>query len=777
MSEKDEKDVMLKAEDTATPTISVKVKKRGGCGTFLLGFIFAFVLMLVVFVGTGLYMYYNMSIQKLESMIGITIPVEGDIKGLALKDLFAKKDRLVNASLDTLSTEFKVNLPETIPGTSLSLKETYEDEITFLGETKKVKEFRVQDIANNLNAFVEAVLPKIYSHITIGQIVDTAGTTILTDLGYPAMIEKFYNIGTAEAPNMKTLSELTINQALEKVPEYFSNSTLTVQMALDAIGAEWLPKPEEGKPDIYAELRNLKIQDINIENITSKVTGEVLLKMVDLSGYDFLNTEEFKATKLDKIGDYISGLELGEFVEYGTVVAGDAATQNTYFAKSQYKNLDKTTKLSKIKQAILDLKLNQIFDEVDLSKIGSMYSTTVTVEAFLSPIDGVTFATAVSDPTSGESAVDWSKYDGYVQLIKDATSATYATKINEANIQNLLGGADYITPVAKIAGFTISVIKDSENAVDTLLAEFGTLGEMVGGSAGGIFDIIKEVTIQDLLNRPADAINEKLKTSSEPLETLLGDVPADANVIIKTVMSIEIGNLFTNGSTAITEAISTKTLGDMMNLSGATGFVSLLANVSLGDLMGSSAVNAIKNALTTKTVNGIATDVTLGEFLEIDTESASGVLKKMAGINMVQLLGNATTPAKPSEAIQGVINSLMLKDVFGEYDEKSMSTILKELYGMDVTDGQGSMLINNVFTKINDIKLSTVIGKKPEILNLISNYDELTLGTISTMKVKENLTIQDLIDAGVISKTVVIKENVKGKTIEEAIELLNTYVK
>lgn len=771
MSEKEEKD-MIKADGTATPTVTVKVKKRGGCGTFLLGFIFAFVLMIVVVVGTGLYLYYNMSIQKVENLIGITIPVEGDIKGLALKDLFAKKDRLVNASLETLNTEFKLELPDTIPGTSLSLKETYEDEITFLGETKKVKEFRVQDIVNNLNDFVEAVLPKLYDHITIGQVVDTAGTTILTDLGYPALTDKFYNVGMDEAPNMKTLSELTINQALEKVPEYFSNDNLTVQMALDAIGADWLPKPEEGEEDIYAELRTLKINDISIENITSKITGEVLLKMVDLSGYDFLNTEEFKATKVDKLGDYIATLELGEFVELNTVVAGDTAAQNAYFNKSQYKNLDKTLKLAKVKETILGLKLNQIFDEVDLIKIGSKYSTTVTVEEFLSQIEGVTFATAVTDPTSGESAVDWSKYDGYVQLIKDATAADYATKINEANIQDLLGGADYITPVAKIAGLTISAIKDSDNAVDTLLAEFGTLGDMVGDNAGGIFDIIKEVTIQDLLDRPADAINEKLKASTETLETLLGAVPADANEIIKTVMSIEIGNLFTNGSSAITDAISTKTLGQMMNLSGAKGFVSLLANVSLGDLMGNSAVNAIKNALTTKTVDGTTTDVTLGEFLEIDTASANGILAKMAGISMAQLLGNATTTANPSGAIQGVVDSLMLKDVFGEYKE-SMSAILKELYAMETTDGQGSMLINDVFTKINDIKLSTVIGKnKPKIFDLISNYGDLTLGTVGQMTIKENLIIQDLIDAGlvVLEEGYELDEDVKAMKVSDAIK-------
>ena len=772
MSKKDKQELVDDNGAVVPSSVNVKVKKRGGCGTFLLGFIFAFVLMLVVVVGAGLYLYYNMSIQKVESMFGVTIPVEGDIKNMALKDLLAKTDKLVNVSLDTLNTEFKVELPDSIPGTKIDLSATYEEQITFLGETKKVKEFRIQDIVNNLTEFVEAVLPKLYDHVTVGQITETVGTTILDDLGYPALKDKFYNVGTESAPEMKTLSELTLNQALDLVPAYFSQDTMTVQMALDALGSDLLPEPAAGETDIYAELRTLKISEITTDTISDKITGEILLSLVDLSAYDFLNTDEFKATKVKDLGTYITSLQLGEFVELNTVVAGDTATQDAYFAKPQYSSLSKTLKLSKLKETILGLKINQIFNATDVARITSVYSNAgeQTIVEFLNSLtySDITFETATGDQ------IDCASYGGYVALIADAKASSYATIINDANIQVLLGGADLVTPIAKLAGLTIDDIVESDNAVDTLLNNFGTLGELVGGSAGGIFDIIKDVTIQDLLNNPADAINDKLETSTKTLADLLGAAPAGANEIITTVMGITVGELFTNGSTAITDAISTKTLGSIMGLTAeTTGFVKYLANVQLGDLMGANAVDSIKNALTTSGTGA----VTLGDFLEINTESAdvSGVLKKMAAIEMSALLGNSTTTANPSAAIQEVMDALTLEDVFGEYSD-TMTPVLKELYNMTTDDpeGQGGMLINNVFTKINDIKLSVVVGStKPSVLNLISNYDDLTLGNISSMNVDtEHLTIQKLIDAGLVEDTE-LKDSVKGMTVQEAINLLN----
>lgn len=793
MSKKEKE--MIKVDDTATPSVIVKTKKRGGCGTFLLGFVFAFVLMLVVVVGTGIYMYYNVSIKTVENMIGVTIPVEGDIKNLALKDLLAKKDKLVNGSLETLNTEFGLELPETIPGTKISIKETYDETIKFLNEEKKVKEYRVQDIVNNLSAFVEAVLPKLYDHVTVGQLTDTAQTTLLTDLGYPATKDKFYNVGTETEPDMKTLSELTINQALDIVPEYFSSDNMTVQMALDAIGAEWLPKPEEGKTDIYAELRDLKITDLNVETITGKIKGEVLLKMVDLSDYDFLQTDEFKGTYLNKIGDYMKTIELGEFVKIDTVLTDSAKT--TFYEKTQYKNLAdsvenvKAMKLSKVREAILNMPLDKIFTAEEIVKISTVYqSTDKTLSEFFADNSskipaGATFKQATTS-SYGTTVIDWTKYDGYVTILGDSTASDYETNINEANLQELLGGGEQITPIASVCDLTIGEILDSDNAINTILAEVGTLGELTGASSddNGFLGVLADIELKDLMNNPTETINNALTGSTKTLKNLLnaGD---SGNEIIDTVMSVEVGALFKDASNAILDKINPMTLGTIMGINDTdTGFVTFLKGVTLEELMGDNATNAIKDALTTQTSGETTSNRTLGDFLEINTENASGVLKKMAEINMATLLGNSKTTADPNKAIQGVIDGLTLSDVFGTYGEQT-SAILKELYNMDnngtaIAEGgdQGQMLVTNVFNNVTKVKLSTIFGdNEPKIFNLVTNYESLTIDTMDTMTFDtDNMTVGDLVTAGVINESDFedgIKESVKNMKIKDIITNLN----
>ncbi len=779
---KAQREIMVKADDTASPTITVKTKKRGGCGTFVLGFVFAFVLMLVVVVGTGLYMYYNVSIKTVENLIGVTIPIEGDIKKMALKDLIAKKDKLVNASLETLNTEFKIDLPKTIPGTEISLVETYDETVTFLGETKKVKEFRVQDIANNLSAFVDVVLPKLYDHVTVEQITKTAGTTILDDLDYPATKDAFYNIGTETEPNYKTLSELTITQTLDLLPKYFGSENLTVQTALDATGSKLMPKPEsETEVDIYAGLRGLKIKDISTDTLKTKITGAILLDWVDLTGYDFLQTEEFKATTLNEFGNYIKSVSLGEFVELETVVSGDETAVNKYFAKQQYKNLARNLKLADVREAILNLKLNQIFNATDLAKLQTQYSNTdVTVEEFFTTYQiptSTTFEQATTDPITKASAIDWESYGGYVDVIKGVTAGNYKTELDKISLQNLLGGNDLVGPIAQIGELTIREVIESDNAVDTLLSKFGTLGDLIGsGNDDGIFGIIKNVTIQDLLDKPAEAITSALKDkkNTKTLRQLLNVTVENENAIITAVMDkVTVSQLFTNGSSAITDAISTKTLGDMMNITETTGFVSLLKNVSLGDLMGDNAVSALKKALTTKSGG---TAVTLGEFLEIDTTNAGGILNKMAGLSMVELLGDGTTKADPKKAIQGVIDSLTLEDVFGAYDELD-SDILKEMYDMTITtpgttEGRGTMLVSEAFEGVENVKLSTVAGSgdsKPKIFTLIANYDDLTIGTIKDLQLIDSITVGSLITAGIITDNG-YSEEFKAMSIQDIVD-------
>lgn len=747
MSKKDKEIAIREGETT-----KVVVKKRGGCGSFFLGFLFTFVFILALVVGCGLYLYYNFNINMVERIVGVTIPVEGELKSMSVKELLAKKDQLVNASIATLESEFGVVIPATIPGTEISLAETYEDTITFKGQSVKVKDIRVQDIVNNLDEFIKEVLPKMYSHVTIGQITATAQVTLLEDLGYPALADEFYNVGTATDPEYKKLSELTIEQALELVPAYFAKDTLTVQGALDAVGVELLPYPTEpGAVDVYASLREMKIEDLNAETLTTKITGEVLNKLIDLSAYDFLQTAEFNQTSVHDLGNYMLTLSLGQFVTLDGVL-GDEPNKTAFYNKTQFANLDGSTKLSNIKEAISALTIDQIFSASDIAAIEASFvgASSQTVAEFLAGKTG-TFASL--------TGVDCDSYGAYVAVIGGATAENLATKINETSTFDLLGGADEVGPIAGLSDLTLQEITESDNAVNLMLENFGTLGDLVGSTSSGLFGIISGVTIQDLLNTPGTAITDKLKASTSTLGDLL-ETTAGSNKILNTVIGITVGELFTNGGEAITNSLSTKTLGDLIDLP-SEGFVGLLKNVSFGSLMGSDANAAIINALTKKADNS---DVTLGEFLQMS--GTTGIVAKMAGIKMADLLGDG---ANPATALQGIVDDLALRDVFGT--ETPTSGVLKDLYEQTGTgESAGTMKVSKIFDYINGVKLSSVFGaSKPAIFNLVTNYGDLTLGNMSdtmTFKASSEMTLGDLIDAGVIADNAYTAE-IKATTLDD----------
>ena len=712
------KDKSLTPNEPSAP--KVIVKKRGGCGTFFAGFMFSFVLLLVVFIGGGLYIYYNLNVRMVENLVGVTIPLEGNLKDMSVKQLLEKKDQLVNATIDTLKNDFGVEIPSVIPGTKIKLTAVYDETITFRGSEVKVKDIRIQDIANSLDEFVQQVLPKMYKHVTVAEVLDTAQTTILEDLGYPALVDDFYNVGTEAEPVYKSLSNLTIEQALDIVPKYFSHDTLTVQGAIDALGIDLLPKPSQGEADVYADLRVLKISELNVESLSNQITGEVLKKLVDLSAYEFTNSAEFDATTVKELGNYLLTLSLGEFVALDGVVKQESTLQLPQFA-----NLDSTIKLANLRDAIFALKLNQIFNVDDISQIEASYPNAgeMTVQQFLSGTQG-TFAEL--------TGLDSASSIGYVKVILNSTESTWQQNIEQTSIFDLLGGADYVTPIAGLCDTTLQEITESDDAVSLLMENFGTLGDLVGSSSNtGIFQVISSVTITELLNNPADAITNKLKSATITLGELLGVDTPGASQINKDIMSIQVGELFTDANSAIN-----------------------------------------------KVLYGENNDKTLGAFLNIT--DASGVLSKLANLTMYSLMNDGA-----GSAIQGVIDGLTLSDVFGEYSDLT-SEVLKDLYGYNAkgevdTSNAGSMPIKVVFNNISKVRLSAVFGSnKPAIFNLVNNYSDLTLGNIDEMKIDSaNLTIGSLVDARIIKKEEIKKngapisdddyEKIKGLNIMEII--------
>lgn len=642
--------------------VKTVTKKRGGCGSFLMGFIFCFVFLFVCIGGAGLYCYYNLNVNTLERMLGVEIPLEGEYKTKALKDLIAiaieKKNTITEATLESIQTDFYIELPATIPGTEISLTVVYDSEIDFLGTRKKVKQYRIQDIANNLNAFVDAVLPVLYDNTTVNEILNSFNITALEDLGYPALVDKFYNVGTASSPEMKSLRELTISQAFEVLPEYFAEDTLTVQNAIDALGLEILPYPAEGQTDVYASIRNLVIANVTNNDIMSAVDGAMLCDLVDLSALKFTQTTEFKQTKLKDMGTYLDTVSLEQFVEIPETI----------------------TETSSATDKILDA------------------------------LRGLTYG-------------DLKKSDISAELI-----AQIDANAPDLNLADLL------------------------NITDTT----------------GVMGVIGQVKFRDILgSNGEDAImNALVGTETDPVT--LGELLKinETSGIMSMIQIVKMGDLIGEGADAATAIMNAlkgdgNTLGTLLEITDTTGFAGKIANISLADLLsgGASATDAIKNTVNT---------MTLGDVFGDDIfDPASASYNKMFAA-----LGKTTT----IQDVPAKFDTLTLGDIF----EDGVFTDGDAKYNKLLSAIGKTTALSDIPTAINGVQLSTVVGTQSGIFKLIANFDEsyttsdsvvhpaVTLGNLDDIVIVESITLQLLVDAGILTA-----EQVSGldssKTIDEII--------
>ena len=702
----------------APATIKVVEKKRGGCGTFFLGFIFCFIFLFVAIGGTGLYLYYNLTLRQIENTIGVDLSfIDTSLHDYSLKELLNlglnEKDKITEATLESLNADFDLQLPETIPGTQLNIAPVYNEVIAFQGQQVQVKKIRIQDIINNLDEFVSAVLPKVYDHATVQQVVDTLQTTILDDLNYPALNGEYYNIGTTEQPNYKKLADLTITQALEQLPAHFGSENLTVQELANAAGLSLFPDVEPGQDDIYAELKALNVTQMTTEDLTTSITGEILVNLVDLSAYDFTQTEEFYNTNLNDLGNYFLTLSLGQFI----TAEGVATDAETMFAKPEFINIPRDTKLINFKATADALTLSQIFSAEDLEKL-SPEQQGLTVAEYLNSYGGEnTFAVA--------SGIDCSSYSGYVALFGNTTATTYAETMASASTYEYLGN-DNVTAIAGIADLTLQEITESDDAISLMLENFGTLGDLLGGEQTGLFGIISEVQIADLLNDASTAIQNALtgeKAQTTTLDSLLG-ADSSSDPLIGRVMTVTVSELFGGdpGTAIKNKLIGTEgnytTLGELLNIQAGTGqnatFIEIIANLTMKDLIGEGA-------------------------------NAGAVIEG---------------------AVSDIIDTVTLADVFSA-KEAAANRVLNELYNL-ANYPNGALPIKDIPAQINNVHLSAVVGEnKPKIFNLLVNYDALTLSTLDKMQLKTNITINDLIGAGVIENSPNYDKTIAGTRIRD----------
>ena len=226
-----------------------------------------------------------------------------------------------------------------------------------------------------------------------------------------------------------------------------------------------------------------------------------------------------------------------------------------------------------------------------------------------------------------------------------------------------------------------------------------------------------------------------------------------------------------NAADAIMNALTMKdgeyvTLGDFLNSTEDTGIMSAIQNVTMFDLLGQNpditAGQAISNAIKDSGKN-------LGDILGIN--DATGIVGYIANIGLDALFGGGDAA---TDALNGIVNNIKLVDVFTDVATLPENNILRIIY-----EGNHDILVKDLANEITNIKIADVVGEQSGIFLLIeeSSYNSVTLGNLNDLTFKQNLSLQDLCDAGVFDETDLEGiENPDQITIQMLIEAYKFYI-
>ena len=664
----------------------VIVKKKGGCGTFLAGFFFAFIFMIALIGGGGAYVYFCVNLQQVQSMFGVNLPIEGDLNKKTIKDLIALgldvKDSYVHLKIGEVETKLGINLPTKIPGTEIDISYLYADGTTikYKGETTNIKDIEVLDATHNMTDLLNGAIDVVSNHLTIGEVLDVAQLKqTITDLGYPAFIKDIYTVNSSK----KTLSELTINEAKTVLPEFYGADNLTVAKLIEATGSKLVPEDA-----MYDTLRALKVQKITTNDLLNNVTGEMLNDLIpDLKDFRFTQTDEFNATVLIDMVDYIQTVYVGDFLTFENAMEANFFTQNPEFESL------KGTYVSVLDEAILNLKVNQILNATQLSR-----TTLTPAQQQMSVIQLLESTGSNLFTLFGTQNIE--EVGGFVEELQAYTSATFSTQYYELSWAEKLGIQGTSTALLDISSLTVGEVATSDDLPDTIFNKLGTLGNLIGDTDNSILKLLKDIQLSDLFHNAGDAIDNALRGpagSPTTLATLLDITSTDGiNAIIGDIL---VGDLLDNPNDAITDALkgSSLTIGELLGMTSSSGLNGIIKDITVGDLF-TNPNTIIKNTLASSTK-------TLGELLEVDTTGTPTLSKH-------------------------ILSSLTVADLFGSDPSTAIESV------------------------INGTSLSLVLGSQPTtgVLSLVTNYNTLTVGTLSDIEVDfVNVTLGSLYDNGVIT--------------------------
>ena len=785
----------------ARTNTQVVYKKRGGFLPFLGGFLFAIVFIVGSIVGAGFWAYNSLTIRQIEDVVGIEIPIGGELKDQPLKVLISQgleaANGYANVTIFELEDKYKVALPQEIPGTGIPLVPMYESTITFLGKTQTVYNTKIIDIANNVDEFLKVAKDVVLNNIFLGQVLAFANIDV-EDFGYPIFTDPtFFNVGTETTPVLKGFNNLSLNQAIKLLPDYLSSENLTYGLIERATGLSLLPAAPATGVDDFAYLRNTPFVDLSIPELMDNVTLGIALGLLHTadSGLDlaadfaFMDTEEFKNTRISDIMSYVNtyltlgdlvkvpsavdgtspvadrllfslaGLKVGDIINGGDPMnaianqlslsglsLGAFVTLNSVVDPDVFDELSPKFRayLVPFKANTLDslntsLSVTPLVDMLTVAQMGSVLDSTIDFNLTLSEVLALYAGDDLATVLAGLDLTGL----GYLKALGLSTNATIEADIAALTVAQFTGLPASV--VANLAGLQFADLLTSPDLLGEVINELGAdtpitqlLG--LGAGAGGIMSVLDEITLSDLLD--PSALEGKIDSilSGSTIGELLGN-SADTG-LLGALMTLSITDIQDDAQAAIAQVLKTSglTLGGLLGNTSTDGIMSALNDIPLADLFDGATIEDV--------LLGAISDVTLSD-----------------------LMGSALTGALLVSLSDSTINSLAT-----DLQNIKLSAIITADPSNPIITAllaDPNSTIDDITDLIDGLTVLDVFGDSTErtgILKLLDD-DALVKDIGTATFALEDLTILELKDMGIIDPSV--NAVLDGKTFGWLIEVLS----
>ncbi len=339
------------------------VFKKRGFGSFLLGFFLGFIFFIVAVAGVGFYAYKNVSVNNIEKITGVNVPIYDELKSKPLENVINLTIDLVkdNSALTLSKIEDTFGIVNSLTGNSIpvGIKNTSSGYV-YVYSTSELDSTYL-DISVFANTSISNLTNEAQSFIKNLSLVD---------------IQKLATFDLPDIPVINNVKTKPLMDALKEISETLNFDTLTLrdlktEFDVDLTNIDALkdfldiPFNGEGTNNLEYALNNATIANfVGLTKLESETQQEYEFRLQESSILGILSKY-----KIVELSEKVNSLTLGNVMGLDKKIVRSGTEGNYSYSEEttqEYNNRIKDAKLlGALKDARID-NLSQAIDDLDI---------------------------------------------------------------------------------------------------------------------------------------------------------------------------------------------------------------------------------------------------------------------------------------------------------------------------------------------------------------------------------------------------------------------------